>query len=94
MRGHPAITVNLFLTWTAGVLAYGLVNAGPPDPMMATRRDCTLVFDADGGGHGHTDTAPTRPGRGTALRGARRWRLGAGWVGEEGEEEPAGRLTR
>ena len=50
MRGHPAITVKLFLTWTAGVLAYGLVCAGPPDTMMATRRDCALVFDTDGGG--------------------------------------------
>ena len=50
MRGHPAITVKLFLTWTAGVLAYGLMCAGPPDTMMATRRDCALVFDTDGGG--------------------------------------------
>ena len=50
MRGYPAITIKLFLTWTAGVLAYGLVCAGPPDTMMATRRDCALVFDTDGGG--------------------------------------------
>ena len=50
MRGHPAIAVKLFLTWTARVLAYGLVCASPPDTMMATRRDCALVFDADGGG--------------------------------------------
>merc|ERR1712228_170029 len=50
MRGHPAITVKLFLTWTAGVLAYGLVCAGPQDTMMATRRDCAWVFDTDGGG--------------------------------------------
>ena len=50
MRGHPAITVKLFLTWTAGVLAYGLVCAGPPGTMMATRRDCALAFDTDAGG--------------------------------------------
>merc|ERR1712113_302114 len=45
-----AITVKLLLPWTVGVLAYGLVCAGPPDTMMATRRDCALVFDTDGGG--------------------------------------------
>eukprot|EP00959_Pyramimonas_sp_CCMP1952_P012325 260236-Pyramimonas_sp.AAC.1 len=34
MRGHHAITVKWFLTGTAGVVARGLLCAGPPDTMM------------------------------------------------------------
>ena len=36
MCGHPAITLKRLLTGTAGVLAYDLLCAGPPDTMMGT----------------------------------------------------------
>merc|ERR1712060_340353 len=78
--GHPAISVKLFLTWTAGVLAYGLVCAGPPDTMMATRRDCALVFDTDGGADMYRDVCCRVRGRTWhTLRVPRTWHAWRGW---------------
>eukprot|EP00959_Pyramimonas_sp_CCMP1952_P291076 6088943-Pyramimonas_sp.AAC.1 len=34
MRGHPAITVKRCLAGAVGVMAYGMLCAGPPDTMI------------------------------------------------------------
>eukprot|EP00959_Pyramimonas_sp_CCMP1952_P289611 6057289-Pyramimonas_sp.AAC.1 len=36
MRGHRAMTVEWFLTGTAGVVARGLLCTGPPDTTTGT----------------------------------------------------------
>jgi len=70
-----------------------MITAVSTDPAASCLED--EEDEEDGGGMAREDTDTHGHGAYSSRPrdGPGRWRIGARWVGEEGEEEPAGRLT-